>query len=174
MGFEQLAELRDRLRAEKEPPKADRAKLEKRKSSSQAKPRAQDPAVEAIWPLQKHFPLAFPVNPAPKVPLKEGILKDAEQHLELLRLTVEQLKLGISTWCRGARYWSCMVEDAPRLDLSGQPAGVVTGTQAMHAKQQASRQRGQDRRHRAKAKASPSVSGPEAATDTGYDSTESR
>jgi ProP effector len=152
MGFEQLAELRDRLRAEKEPQKVDNVKQPKRKSSSQVKPRIQDPAVEAIWPLQKHFPLAFPVNPAPKVPLKEGILKDAEEHLELLGLTPEQLKLGISTWCRGTRYWASMAENAPRLDLSGQPAGVVTATQAVHAKQQASRQRGQDRRHRAKSK----------------------
>ncbi|MFJ5298656.1 ProQ/FinO family protein [Pseudomonas sp. NPDC088368] len=152
MGFEQLAELRDRLRAEKEPQNADSARHIKHKSTPQAKPRIQDPAVEAIWPLQKHFPLAFPVNPAPKVPLKEGILKDAEQHLELLGVTSEQLKLGISTWCRGARYWACMVEGAPRLDLSGQPTGVVTATQAIHAKQQASRQRGQDRRNRAKLK----------------------
>jgi len=152
MGFEQLAELRDRLRAEKEPQKAESPKHIKRKPSAQAKPRKQDPAVEAIWPLQKHFPLAFPVNPAPKVPLKEGILKDAEQHLELLGLTSEQLKLGISTWCRGTRYWASMVENAPRLDLNGQPVGVVTATQATHAKQQASRQRSQDRRNRAKLK----------------------
>lgn len=152
MGFEQLAELRDRLRAEKEPQKSDSAKQPKRKSCSQGKPRVQDLAVEAIWPLQKHFPLAFPVNPAPKVPLKEGILKDAEQHLELLGLTMEQLKLGISTWCRGTRYWASMVENAPRLDLSGEPAGIVTATQAKHAKQQASRQRGEDRRNRAKSK----------------------
>jgi len=67
-------------------------------------------------------------------------------------LTREELKLGISTWCRGARYWASMVENAPRLDLGGQPAGVVTATQATHAKQQASRQRDQDRRNRAKLK----------------------
>lgn len=152
MGFEQLAELRDRLRAEKEAPKADSAKPLKRKSSPQAKPRIQDPALEAIRLLQKHFPLAFPVNPAPKVPLKEGILKDAEQHLELLGLTLEQLKLGISTWCRGARYWASMAENAPRMDLTGQSAGIVTSTQATYAKQQASRQRVQDRRQRAKSK----------------------
>lgn len=152
MGFEQLAELRDRLRAEREPEEAHRAKDLKRKPYPQAKPRIPDPAVEAIWPLQKHFPLAFPVNPAPKVPLKEGILKDAEQHLELLGLTREQLKLGISTWCRGTRYWVSMVENAQRLDLNGEPAGVVTATQATYAKQQASRQRGQDRRHRTRSK----------------------
>ncbi|MFK0092002.1 ProQ/FinO family protein [Pseudomonas sp. NPDC090592] len=153
MGFEQLAELRDRLRAEKVQEKADTAKQPKRKPAPKAKPREQDPAVAAIWPLQKHFPLAFPVNPAPKVPLKEGIFKDAEQHLELLGLTPEQLKLGISTWCRGSRYWASMVENAPRLDLNGQPAGTVTASQAMYAKQQASRQRSQDRRNREKAKA---------------------
>ncbi|MFJ4453309.1 ProQ/FinO family protein [Pseudomonas sp. NPDC089392] len=153
MGFEQLAGLRDRLRAENEQAKAENATHPKRKSAAQAKPREQDPAVEAIWPLQKHFPLAFPVNPAPKVPLKEGILKDAEQHLELLGITREQLKLGISTWCRGARYWASMVENAPRLDLGGQAAGIVTAAQAMYAKQQASRQRSQGRRNRAKPKA---------------------
>ena len=153
MGFEQLAELRDRLRAEKEQVKTDSPKPRKRKPSAQAKPREQDPAVEAIWRLQKHFPLAFPVNPAPKVPLKEGILKDAEQHLELLGITSEQLKQGIATWCRGSRYWASMTENAPRLDLNGQPAGVVTANQALHAKQQAKRKRGQARRAQAKPKA---------------------
>lgn len=153
MGFEQLAELRDRLRAEKQQVQNERPKQRKRESAPQAKPREQDPAVEAIWRLQKHFPLAFPVNPAPKVPLKQGILKDAEQHLELLGLTVEQLKLGVAAWCKGSRYWVSMVENAPRLDLNGQEAGTVTAAQALHAKQQASRQRGQARRKQAKAKA---------------------
>ena len=97
--------------------------------------------------------MAFPVNPAPKVPLKEGILKDAEQHLELLGITSEQLKEGIATWCRGSRYWASMTENAPRLDLNGQPAGVVTANQALHAKQQARRHRAEARRNQAKAKA---------------------
>lgn len=165
MGFEQLAELRDRLRAEKQQVKTDSAKPPKRKPSPQAKPREQDPAVEAIWRLQKHFPLAFPVNPAPKVPLKEGIFKDAEQHLELLGITSEQLKLGIATWCKGSRYWASMVENAPRLDLNGQAAGSVTAAQALHAKQQASRQRSQDRRNRAKSKTSTPAPAAEAVVE---------
>jgi ProP effector len=153
MGFEQLAELRDRLRADDKQVKADSPAPLKRKSPPQQKPRIQDPAVGAIWTLQKHFPLAFPVNPAPKVPLKEGIFKDAEQHLDLLGITSEQLKLGIATWCRGIRYWASMVENAPRLDLNGDAVGAVTTTQAMHAKQQALKQRSRDRRTRAKPKA---------------------
>lgn len=118
--------------------------------------------MEAIWRLQKHFPLAFPVNPAPKVPLKEGILQDAEQHLELLGITREQLKQGLATWCRGSRYWSSMTENAPRLDLNGQTAGSVTAAQALHAKQQAKRQHAQARRAEAKTKA-PAVTAAEAA-----------
>ena len=161
MGFEQLAVLRDRLRAEKEQVKAESTKHRQRKTSSQVKPRDQDPAVEAIWRLQKHFPLAFPVNPAPKVPLKEGILKDAEQHLQLLGITSEQLKLGIATWCRGIRYWASMVENAPRLDLNGHAAGTVTSAQASYAKQQASRQRALDRRNRAKAETTGAAPAPD-------------
>ncbi|OZB34929.1 MAG: ProQ activator of osmoprotectant transporter prop [Pseudomonas sp. 34-62-33] len=159
MGFEQLAELRDRLRAEKQQVeqvqqvKTERATPPKRKQPAKTRARERDPAVEAIWRLQKHFPLAFPVNPAPKVPLKEGILKDAEQHLSLLGINLEQLKLGIAAWCRGGRYWSAMTENAPRLDLQGQPVGVVTAAQALHARQQARRQRVEARRNQAKAKA---------------------
>lgn len=152
MGFEQLAELRDRLRAEKEQVKTDSKKPHKPRPSRPARPREQDPAVEAIWRLQKHFPLAFPVNPAPKVPLKEGILKDAEQHLELLGISSEQLKQALATWCRGGRYWASMTENAPRLDLNGQAVGTVTAAQALHAKQQVKRQRMEARRAQAKPK----------------------
>lgn len=153
MGFEQLAELHDRLRADKVQVKTDSAKQPIRKPSLQTPPREQEPGVEAIWRLQKHFPLTFPVNPAPKVPLKEGILKDAEQHLEMLGISSEALKQGIATWCRGSRYWTSMTEHAPRLDLSGQAVGIVTAAQALHAKQQAKRQRGQVRRNQATPKA---------------------
>ncbi|HGM8089227.1 TPA: ProQ/FinO family protein [Pseudomonas aeruginosa] len=165
MGFEQLAELRDRLRAEKEQAKTERVIHQKRKTNTQAKPREADPAVEAIWKLQKHFPLAFPVNPDPKVPLKEGILKDAEQHLAVLGLTSEQLKLGIATWCQGARYWACMIENAPRLDLNGQPSGTVTAAQVRHAKRQASQQRGKERRNRPKSKTDVAATATDAADE---------
>lgn len=149
MGFEQLAELRDRLRAAKAPVSG-ASKQRKKKSLPQVSPAAKDPAVEAIWRLQNHFPLAFPVNPAPKVPLKEGILKDAENHLELLGISGEQLKLGIAAWCRGNRYWACMTENAPRVDLNGQVVGSVTASQALYARQQAKRQRAQTRQAESK------------------------
>ena len=46
-----------------------------------------------------------------------------------------------------------MTENAPRLDLSGEAVGIVTAAQALHAKHQATRQRGQARRNQAKPKA---------------------
>ncbi|WP_295467261.1 ProQ/FinO family protein [uncultured Pseudomonas sp.] len=164
MGFEQLAELRDRLRAEKaqlqpaakqQPPQ--KSQKAQRPQKPQKPPREvrspeEEAAFEAIRRLQKHFPLAFPVNPAPKVPLKEGILKDAEQHLGTLGLSLDQLKLGIAAWCQGNRYWTSMKENAPRLDLAGQPVGVVTASQALHAARQARRKRAQARRDKAPAK----------------------
>lgn len=45
-----------------------------------------------------------------------------------------------------------MTENAPRLDLSGRAVGMVTAAQALHAKQQAKRQRGQARRNQSKPK----------------------
>lgn len=48
----------------------DRVKHHKRKPLP---PREQDQVVKAIWKLQKHFPLAFPVNLPPKAKLKEDI-----------------------------------------------------------------------------------------------------
>ena len=45
-----------------------------------------------------------------------------------------------------------MTENAPRLDLNGQAVGMVTAAQALHAKQQAKRQRGQARRNQTKPK----------------------
>jgi len=165
MGFEKLADLREQLRAQAQKavpvqPKAagrtkkrepDQAKAttrpQQKRESGQAKAAARpqqkrepvDPVVEAIWRLQKHFPQAFPKNPAPKLPLKQGILADAAQHLEKLGMTEEQLKQAIATWCKGSRYWSSMVADATRVDLQGQPAGTVTAEQAAYARRQASR-----------------------------------
>ncbi|WP_124313985.1 ProQ/FinO family protein [Pseudomonas chlororaphis] len=144
MGFEQLAELRDRLRAQ-----AENAKPVEPEPVRQSKPRAPgpraekrkpaDPAIEAIWRLQKIFPRAFPKSPAPKVPLKVGIYQDAAQHLERLGVSSEQLKQAIATWCRGARYWSSLVENAVRVDLNGEPAGVVTPEQTQRASTRTSR-----------------------------------
>ncbi|WP_080693551.1 ProQ/FinO family protein [Pseudomonas chlororaphis] len=144
MGFEQLAELRDRLRAQAENAKPAEPEPVRQSTLKTPGPRAEkrgaaDPAIEAIWRLQKIFPRAFPRSPAPKVPLKVGIYQDAAQHLEQLGVSSEQLKQAIATWCRGARYWSSLVENAVRVDLNGEPTGMVTPEQAQRANTRPSR-----------------------------------
>ncbi|NMK45462.1 ProQ/FinO family protein [Achromobacter sp. Bel] len=111
-----------------------------------------DPVVVAISRLQRHFPKAFPKNPAPKLPLKLGVLADLVQHAQALQLDEAQIKEAVKTWCDGRRYWTCMVEDAPRVDLNGEPSGAVTANEAKHAKRMASRSASKNAAARNKAK----------------------
>ncbi|RQQ43520.1 ProQ/FinO family protein [Burkholderia stagnalis] len=103
--------------------------------SAGGKPSAPvDPVIVAIGKLQKRFPLAFPRNPAPKVPLKVGIWADLAADAQAIGLSEAELRDAMSTWCRGNRYWSCLVEDAVRIDLQGNEAGRVTRDDAARAR----------------------------------------
>lgn len=135
MGFEQLAGLKEQLAkqaannaAKKKPPRA------RRPAPAPAAPaKPVDPVVHTIGKLQKRFPLAFPKNPAPKVPLKVGIFDDLMKHAEELGLSERELRSAIKIWCRGNRYWTSLVEGAPRIDLAGGNAGVVSTADAARA-----------------------------------------
>jgi len=134
MGFEQLATLKAAL--------ADQAK---RTAQAKATPRrpapsptaapSVDPVVRNIGKLQQRFPRAFPKNPAPKVPLKIGIFADLLAQAPTLALTDTELRDALRTWCRGARYWACLTEGAPRVDLAGQAVGHVTAAEASRGQQ---------------------------------------
>lgn len=169
MGFEQLAELRAQLAAKakqernaKRPatrpdtgakPSGDRpprgaksgagTKAATSAKAAPAKPSAPvDPVIVAIGKLQRRFPRAFPKNPAPKVPLKVGIWEDLAREAQTLGLSEAELRDAMSTWCRGNRYWSCLVEDAVRVDLQGNEAGRVTRDDAARARHLKSRRPG--------------------------------
>lgn len=110
-----------------------------------------DPVVRVIGKLQKRFPAAFPKNPAPKVPLKVGILADLIAQASDLQLTEAEIREAVSTWCRGSRYWACLTDGAARVDLAGEPAGVVTARDAAFARNQAKGGPGGRRKPRGKA-----------------------
>jgi ProP effector len=101
------------------------------KPAADAKP--VDPVVKSIGRLQKRFPIAFPKNPAPKLPLKVGIFEDLVVHAKELSLSEAELRDAIKTWCRGSRYWKCLVEGAARVDLTGAAAGQVSAQEAAGA-----------------------------------------
>lgn len=121
-----------------------------------------DPVVVAISRLQRQFPKAFPKNPAPKLPLKLGVLADLVQHAQALQLDEAQIKEAVKTWCDGRRYWACMVEDAARVDLNGEPSGAVTANEAKHAKRMASRSASKNAAARNKAKKAEAAAKAEA------------
>ncbi|MCY0852961.1 ProQ/FinO family protein [Cupriavidus sp. D39] len=135
MGFEQLAALKEQLAKQaKAAPPAKTRRAPPKASPRPAKPvKPVDPVLQAIVKLQKRFPKTFPKNPAPKVPLKIGLFEELVPHAQELGLTELVLRDAIRTWCRGTRYWTCLVEGAPRVDLAGQAAGHVAQADAKRA-----------------------------------------
>ena len=164
------------------PQKGDKSQRAQGGDKGQRAPRPEkrdapvDPVVVAISRLQRHFPKAFPKNPAPKVPLKLGVLADLVQHAEQLQLDEAQIKEAVKTWCDGRRYWTSMVENAPRVDLNGEPAGAVTANEARHAKRMASRNASRnaarvraEKKAQAAAAEAPASTGEAPATDAPAD-----
>jgi ProP effector len=87
-------------------------------------------AARAVNTFQRHFPHAFPHASVPKVPLKVGILEDVLSRAESLGLSERDARNGVKLWCRGQRYWACLVEGNVRVDLAGTSTGVVTAVEA--------------------------------------------
>lgn len=141
MGFEQLAVLKEQLSKQTTQAKPAKAKKPERppreprpEPAVKAKARTVDPVVLVIGKLQKRFPKAFPRNPAPKLPLKIGIFEDLKAHAQELALSEPELRDAIKTWCRGSRYWACLVEGSARVDLDGAPSGAVSAADGVRAK----------------------------------------
>ncbi|WP_420958555.1 ProQ/FinO family protein [Burkholderia gladioli] len=109
------------------------AQAQARRPAPAADAKPVNPTVLAIGKLQRRFPAAFPKSPAPKLPLKIGIFKDLVAHTAELGLDEAQLRDAIKEWCRGSRYWACLVNGAKRVDLNGAEAGDVTAQQAAGA-----------------------------------------
>lgn len=176
MGFEQLAALKAKLteqakkEAREKKPREDAREKSPRgrrpapaadKARAKAKPETApvDPVVRTFGKLQKRFPLAFPKNPAPKVPLKVGIFEDLMAQATELGLTEAELRDAIRTWCRGGRYWACLTQGAQRVDLAGQPAGEVTEADARRGRQLLA-----GRTKQGQARAKPAATGTAAAS----------
>jgi len=141
MGFEQLAGLKEQLakqaeeaKAKSKPPRAPRPARPAPRPARPVKAEPVDPVVHTIGKLQKRFPLAFPKNPAPKVALKIGILDDLLKEAGELKLTEQEVRDAVSTWCRGSRYWASLTEGASRVDLNGAETGKVTASESAFAR----------------------------------------
>jgi ProP effector len=81
--------------------------------------------------LVDRFPKAFKPFYAPKIPLQIGI----HEHLlaRLPDLQRADILNALHDYTHGATYFSALVEGATRIDLNGEPVGVVTKNHALGA-----------------------------------------
>ncbi|MDR5733910.1 ProQ/FINO family protein [Caballeronia sp. LZ025] len=137
MGFEQLAALKAQMnRGESSKTVASSSTSSPltvtRENKKPLKPprTSADAAARAVTTLQRHFPHAFPRSPAPEVPQGVGILKDVLARAPTLGLSERNAWNGVKLWCRGQRYWTCLVEGSVRVDLCRRNTGVVSAAEA--------------------------------------------
>ncbi|MFM0053480.1 ProQ/FinO family protein [Caballeronia grimmiae] len=133
MGFEQLAQLKEQLSKQSKNTPVKKPAPPPRPAMNVEKPPV-DPVVHAIGKLQRRFPLAFPKNPAQKLPLKVGVINDLFAQASDIGSTEAQVRDAIKVWCRGTRYWNGLVENAARVDLAETPTGNVSAADAGRAR----------------------------------------
>src|SRR6516162_7730588 len=82
--------------------------------------------------LCERFPRTFARDPAERPPLKRGIDRDLVARFDgtVSRSALKRV-LGIYTAC--PEYRARLIEGAARIDLDGNPAGVVTAGEAAYA-----------------------------------------
>jgi ProP effector len=82
--------------------------------------------------LCERFPRTFARDPAGRSPLKRGIDRDLVARLDgLSSRTALKRVLGVYTAC--PEYRAKLIEGAVRIDLGGNPAGVVTARETTYA-----------------------------------------
>jgi ProP effector len=84
--------------------------------------------------LAERWPKMFSLYEARRRPLKVGIHRDILAALDGGGITPDELKRALSHYCRNPGYLRNTLTGGWRIDLNGNPAGVVTRTEEAHAK----------------------------------------
>jgi ProP effector len=84
----------------------------------------------AIAELVVAFPAAFTLDPTLVRPVKLGIRNDIYAHSAISR---RHIKAALRFYCNSVPYLRTSTEGAMRIDLTGEPVGTVTATEARHA-----------------------------------------
>jgi ProP effector len=85
-----------------------------------------------IAELVAAFPAAFTLDPKLVRPLKLGIRDQLYGQSDLSRRCITA---ALRVYCKSVHYLKASKEGAVRIDLAGELAGIVTPTEAHHAKQ---------------------------------------
>jgi sRNA-binding protein len=84
----------------------------------------------AIAELAAVFPAAFALDPTLVRPVKLGINDDIYAQFAISR---RRIKAALRAYCNRVHYLRASTEGVMRIDLTGEPAGTVTATEARHA-----------------------------------------
>jgi ProP effector len=84
----------------------------------------------AIAELAAVFPAAFTLDPTLVRPVKLGINGDIYAQFAISR---HRIKAALRAYCNRVHYLRASTEGVMRIDLTGEPAGTVTATEARHA-----------------------------------------
>jgi sRNA-binding protein len=84
----------------------------------------------AIAELVVAFPAAFTLDPTLVRPVKLGIRNDIYAQSAISR---RHIKAALRSYCNSVPYLRTSTEGAMRIDLTGEPVGTVTATEARHA-----------------------------------------
>jgi sRNA-binding protein len=84
----------------------------------------------AIAELVVAYPATFTLDPTLVRPVKLGVKDDiyAQSAISRRRITA-----ALRSYCNSVHYLGASTEGAIRIDLTGEPAGTVTATEARHA-----------------------------------------
>ena len=80
--------------------------------------------------LAAAFPAAFTLDPTLVRPVKLGIKDDVFAQSDVSH---RRISAALRCYCNSVHYLRATTEGAVRIDLTGEPAGTVTATEARHA-----------------------------------------
>jgi sRNA-binding protein len=84
----------------------------------------------AIAELVVAYPAAFTLDPTLVRPVKLGVKDDIYAQFAISR---RRITAALRSYCNSVHYLRASTECAIRIDLTGEPAGTVTATEARHA-----------------------------------------
>lgn len=126
------SQLTDSLGKKQKP----KGKLQSSDKSKKPKPKWLDYVQYGVELLKAYFPQGFKSANEVK-PLKKGIKQDLVKRLSTIETIVTEDKAcmvkSLAYYVNTAAYHKSVVEGATRIDLDGQPAGVVSAEEAKYS-----------------------------------------
>jgi len=132
--------------------------LDKSPTPPSARQKRHQAAAAAIRLLAEFYPKCFSIYEERRRPLKLNIHLDIQAALDSA-ITPAELHRALGTYCSNPIYLGHTRTGAWRLDLNGEPAGVVTADEEAHARETLARIRTKQK-NRAAAKAQAKTQAP--------------